>query len=232
MSLFEDKPQKTHISKVSPNLSHSPLNTEQKEKEYQHHIWTTLINGIGVDPNSYWGKVRESVFSRDHNCCVECGTVENLTVHHKLPLSLGGDNSLENLTLLCDSCHSEKHNLPKSFIAESTFDSDSNYGQQYRLTKKIAVLSSAMKTNSTVPIIYKDWHNVRSERLIKPKKIFKERNKIYVYAYCELDNDNRLFRESRITLGQPYLKNRYINKPVVARDLDPEVLARFKKHIE
>lgn len=33
----------------------------------------------------------------------------NLHVHHKIPLSRGGNNTLENLISLCEDCHEDQH---------------------------------------------------------------------------------------------------------------------------
>jgi len=40
--------------------------------------------------------------------CWICGSTEKLTIDHIVPVSRGGDNSIENLTTLCKSCNSSK----------------------------------------------------------------------------------------------------------------------------
>lgn len=59
-----------------------------------------------------FNKMRKSsyklVASRDGEFCAKCGSVEKLTVDHITPLSRGGDNSLENLQILCLVCNSKK----------------------------------------------------------------------------------------------------------------------------
>lgn len=48
--------------------------------------------------------------------CMRCGTLENMTLDHHIPLSLGGKLSFLNTVLLCASCNSQKHNkLPENF---------------------------------------------------------------------------------------------------------------------
>jgi len=46
---------------------------------------------------------------RDNNACQDCGSKENLEVHHVLPISQGGINELSNLKLVCHDCHLENY---------------------------------------------------------------------------------------------------------------------------
>jgi len=45
--------------------------------------------------------------------CTNCGAVNNLQLHHKVQLSAGGVDHINNLEILCKSCHNEKHNNKK-----------------------------------------------------------------------------------------------------------------------
>lgn len=60
------------------------------------------------------GKTRQNVFMRDKYTCQICGaTVKDgakLHLDHILPVSKGGDNSEENLQVLCERCNLEKNN--------------------------------------------------------------------------------------------------------------------------
>lgn len=39
-------------------------------------------------------------------CCERCGIeTNNIEIHHKIPVELGGDNSKSNIRLLCSKCH-------------------------------------------------------------------------------------------------------------------------------
>jgi 5-methylcytosine-specific restriction endonuclease McrA len=40
--------------------------------------------------------------------CVVCGTMEDLTFDHIVPLAKGGTNELSNLQVLCRACNSKK----------------------------------------------------------------------------------------------------------------------------
>jgi len=40
--------------------------------------------------------------------CLCCGSTENITVDHVIPLSLGGSNSIANIQPLCEGCNLDK----------------------------------------------------------------------------------------------------------------------------
>ena len=57
-----------------------------------------------------WEAIRLLIYKRDNCTCQECGITMNdakipFHVHHKIPFLISFDNSLNNLTTLCPSCH-------------------------------------------------------------------------------------------------------------------------------
>lgn len=58
-----------------------------------------------------WPKLRRRILRRDNYECQECGSSDTngLHVHHQTPISEGGSHSPNNLTTLCQSCHSDHH---------------------------------------------------------------------------------------------------------------------------
>ena len=63
---------------------------------------------IRLDPDAYKAICKE-VLSRDSWRCQNCGTAENLQVHHIQSRSKLGHDRLENLITLCVSCHESLH---------------------------------------------------------------------------------------------------------------------------
>ena len=55
-------------------------------------------------------KVRKEILESFNYQCAHCGSRENLTIDHILPVSLYGGNEKENLQVLCRSCNSKKGN--------------------------------------------------------------------------------------------------------------------------
>jgi len=53
-------------------------------------------------------RTRQRVYERDGWACVRCGAVDDLTLDHKHPRSLGGAHTEDNLQTLCRSCNSRK----------------------------------------------------------------------------------------------------------------------------
>ena len=53
--------------------------------------------------------LKDDVLKKYRNKCANCGSKENLEIHHIVPLSLGGTNNITNLVPLCYSCHKAAH---------------------------------------------------------------------------------------------------------------------------
>lgn len=56
-----------------------------------------------------WGWVRAEALDRDQHQCQVCCSTASLQVHHVLPVCMGGESELENVTTLCALCHREVH---------------------------------------------------------------------------------------------------------------------------
>lgn len=52
--------------------------------------------------------VYEQIAERDGEQCGYCGSTRKLEVDHRLPLSMGGDNRMGNMQLLCKRCNAQK----------------------------------------------------------------------------------------------------------------------------
>ena len=55
-----------------------------------------------------WFNLRSAVFERDNYACQSCGSKHNLRCHH-IDYSMLGDELLEHLITLCDTCHTNLH---------------------------------------------------------------------------------------------------------------------------
>lgn len=55
-----------------------------------------------------WAKIRHRILERDEWACRYCGSDDDLTCDHVVPLARGGGNDDENLVAACRSCNSSK----------------------------------------------------------------------------------------------------------------------------
>ena len=64
--------------------------------------------------------VVRALYARANSRCEKCGGRSFLQIHHKTPVSEGGTNRLEDLELLCSSCHEFDHE--KDYFARSDWE--------------------------------------------------------------------------------------------------------------
>jgi hypothetical protein len=70
---------------------------------------------VNRHPYDVSAQTRDSIFERDGRKCLKCGSTETLSIDHVVALSLGGDNSTENLQTLCMRCNSSKGGSTKDY---------------------------------------------------------------------------------------------------------------------
>ncbi len=58
--------------------------------------------------------LRRYIMERDSNC-LKCGSVSDLTIDHIKPVSCGGENTHDNLQVLCRLCNSKKSSYPADY---------------------------------------------------------------------------------------------------------------------
>lgn len=98
----------TNIKKDRLKFRHKMLVDEVME---QMHLYNGAKRRYsnGKRRNSIPKYVMSEVRKRDNNCCTKCETNENLHFHHKVRYADGGQDTVDNLTLLCVKCHAEEH---------------------------------------------------------------------------------------------------------------------------
>jgi len=57
----------------------------------------------------FWNIFRDEALKRDGHRCTQCGSKDDLEVHHRVPIAAGGTNAEDNLTTLCHTCHVAIH---------------------------------------------------------------------------------------------------------------------------
>lgn len=82
-----------------------PLSDRQYGVNYEGNLWR---RGTPLQRRTIPVEVRAAVMQRDNYECVECGSSEQLSLDHIWPYSKGGQDTLDNLRVLCRSCNSRK----------------------------------------------------------------------------------------------------------------------------
>lgn len=105
---------------------------------------------------------KEAVKNRDGRKCVKCGTPNDLTVDHIVPLSKGGTDEFGNLETLCHTHNTMKASNYKSFIKQLQ-DLWSNYYGSARWRKEIDI--RIRHNNKHVEKVVQEY----VDKIIKPK---------------------------------------------------------------
>lgn len=83
--------------------------------EKYKHVQSTLAKR-GIKYSSYYHfnyntNNRSKIFLLLGGKCEDCGTSQNLTIHHVTPKKDGGSNNITNLKVLCRCCHDKVHGI-------------------------------------------------------------------------------------------------------------------------
>ena len=67
--------------------------------------YSKVFNRISIPSH-----IKEAVWKRDKQSCVNCGSQDNLEFDHNIPVSKGGSNTINNIQILCQKCNRKKSN--------------------------------------------------------------------------------------------------------------------------
>jgi 5-methylcytosine-specific restriction endonuclease McrA len=103
--LHEDEPQYRSLHTYPPDWP--------SRKLYIHRLYGFTCQECGASTYLNQADQLKAQSTRHHTLRT------GLHVHHIKPLSKGGDNSLDNLTLLCEQCHQNQHpHMLKKLLVE------------------------------------------------------------------------------------------------------------------
>ena len=172
---------------------------------------------IYQEEDSTWLNRKDDVFEKYSKKCMNCGATKDIHVHHKISLSKGGTNCIENLIPLCKKCHEELHGYEMNDYT-SEVKLNNYYGNAISKSKKKSIgykICNAINHQCQIRIKYKSGklHSEEiTERNILPREILLgfecsnemvnqseyDKYKIFLRAFCLLRNEERLFRLDRI----------------------------------
>jgi hypothetical protein len=123
--------------------------------------------------------------------CHKCGSnYPRLQVHHDIPISKGGNHTIENLILLCEDCHRIKHG-GKEFRYQ-------NREKLGAFPKRLLLLKEAISNSKIVHFSYKNSEGRHSVRSMGPEKFKEVGMTLCVFGWCYLRNEIRAFAVKRM----------------------------------
>lgn len=186
-------------------------------KQYNSLTYNKKQTNSGIKHNyndcQSWDSVRKQVLDKYGHKCSYCGVTGTLNIHHKIPLSEGGTNDLCNLIPLCKRCH---QNIHKFKFVNKSINIPQNYGfniSKDKKQKKGYIIIYAIKNKYRLLIRYKANEYFKNgeitKRIILPKTLcmgceieneYLVQDEVYVSAFCELRQENRIFKLDKIEI--------------------------------
>ena len=73
-----------------------------------------IINGVEYDSlvADWTSQARLKLYEEQHHNCAECEqelSLDKLVLHHTIPIKQGGEDTIDNVTLVCQVCHKKLH---------------------------------------------------------------------------------------------------------------------------
>jgi len=98
------------ISINDKNINISFLDEQYKKKKKQQ-------SKERIEGSKYISKseVRNIIFELYGKLCLRCGSLNNISIDHIVPVSVGGLNIIDNLQPLCKKCNSSKGKKTKDY---------------------------------------------------------------------------------------------------------------------
>lgn len=77
-------------------------------------------------------EIGNAVLEKFNYTCTKCGQSENLCIHHKIKMHVSDEryNDIENLTVLCRSCHMSHHRSERDIVPPNLPPPGNPYGRR------------------------------------------------------------------------------------------------------
>lgn len=114
LAFLQDVPEKYKNWCVLP-ASQTELSQYRSSKQVNQTKTTAVNKRCSIDP-----MVRKYIYRQSNRKCALCGKAvkyTDFTIDHIVPLSMGGENDIDNFQCTCRACNQFKGNiLPEDFI--------------------------------------------------------------------------------------------------------------------
>lgn len=103
----------------------------------------------------------------------------------------------------------------------------------------LKIVKNALEESRLISFQYLDGHSIKSERIVEPYQLVLKGNHWYIWSFCRVKNDYRLFRLSRmieLEMGEENFIPRSYQKPIldfegIAETLQENIKIRVHKSI-
>ena len=149
------------------------------------------------------GTTQKLVYEKCNNQCSECGTNENLHIHHIVAIEDGGDNKIDNLILLCEDCYKKK-NSPHTLCGIHIVPVEST---EFNLIKSNLIKENLNKENSNSEASPPDVSKPSPQKSENPKKLSlrdrEPKNDMERVEKAYLKNWDALYSQKRVITADP-----------------------------
>lgn len=178
------------------------VTSEECLKAAENYFATVQVKALPIfdfllDYPPDWESRRARVHARDGSC-VACRSRQKLQVHHVTPLSRGGTNRIENLQLLCESCHKAAHG-GRSFSGVLS-------AAPLAFAQRIQVIESAITDGKDVEFLYRKPSDAsEKKRRVTPSELIQMNHEhddgmtLCLQGYCHSRKATRVFALKRMT---------------------------------
>ena len=146
-----------------------------------------------------WDERKQQLSRQNGSICSGCEEEREVYLQHKIPLSEGGTNELDNLELICSACHASMYGKGGIFGAFTLNPNQSEFAEQ------AAEIQSAIDNHQKIQFDYKKPNAKRwTTRIVVPERFLNIPNNrasgetLCVEGFCELRQDTRVFALERM----------------------------------
>lgn len=107
--LIKESNNEELIDVVKQLLPEIKKDSKERRKEEKKERLKKYYDYLG---SPEWRNKRQEVFNSRSKCCERCKRVDNLEIHHKTYKNIYKEK-LEDLQILCRSCHKSEHSKRK-----------------------------------------------------------------------------------------------------------------------
>ncbi len=162
------------------------------------HMLTEIYDHFPFNPPD-WDERKLQLIQMNGSICLSCEKEKDVYLIHDIPLSEGGTNELDNLELICKSCHESMYRKGDVFARFTLDPSQSEFSEifdeiQFAIDNdhkiQFGYKKPTAKTWMTRVVVPDRFLNIPNSRA--------SRQTLCIEGFCELRQDTRVFALERM----------------------------------